>query len=276
MRSKPNPLMYILMLMILSCAIPEPSGPSRSNYTSQPEPTPTQDPAKPVPRDEVEEREWALKEAIDEWAAANVRYLSYAAERISLELELSQPRSSLRDVEKEKNLERLGQWEVQAQDDVSWWAKEGEARVRRLNEALARHPDRKPEFDWQAYHAKKSADPAWVDAGQEFSAARSRSGAAAEQADQVNLGIKIQAQERETEYLRQEAAKQQEEVDRLRQRYFDVRSEAEKADGANGFWRQDVQDAKAAHDRAELDLSAKQLKADEAQRVLDELKTQKR
>lgn len=148
--------------------------------------------------------------------------------------------------------------------------------VQRLNEALAKAPGRKSEFDWQAYIDQKRADPAWIDASQKFGAARARSGAAAEQADQVNLGFRIQAQEREVEYRRQEVEKQQAEVDKLRQRYFDLRSNAEKADPANGRQRQDVQDAKSALDWAEMELSARQINLEQAQNTLNQLKAKKR
>lgn len=273
-----RPFALALMVLILGCASSRAThsrGGSSSSSNSAPAPKPAE---KPVPKDEVEACEWSVKEAIDEWAGSNISYLSYAAERINLEFELSQPRSPIRDVEKEKRLEslRANRWEVEAQNSVSWWAKEGEARIKRLNEALAKHPDRKPEFDWQAYMDQKRADPAWVNAAQQFGAARARSGAAAEQADQVNLGFQIQAQEREVEYLRQEVEKQQAEVDRLRQRYFDLRSDAEKADPANGNQRQDVQDAKSALNWAEMELSARQIKFEQAQNVLDQLKAKKR
>jgi chromosome segregation ATPase len=272
-----RPYVVLVMVLILGCASSRGSHSGSGSSSSAPSPTP-EAPAKPIPKDEVEACEWSLKEAIDEWANANVNYLDYAAERISLELELSQPRSPIRDVEKEKRLEqhRTNSWEVEAQKAVSWWAKEAEARVKRFNEALAKHPDRKSDFNWETYRDQKRADPAWVNAAKKFNAARSRSGAAAEQADQVNLGFEIQTQEREVEYLSQEVQKQQAEVDRLRQRYHDLRSEAEKADGEKGIWRKDVQDAKSELNWAEMELSARQTKLQQAQEVLEQLKAKKR
>lgn len=116
-----RPFVLLVIILILGCASSRAthSGGSSSSSNSAPEPKP---PEKPVPKDEVEAREWSLKEAIDEWAGSKISYWNYAAERIELELELSPPRSPIRDVEKEKRLEslRANRWEVEAMNAVSW------------------------------------------------------------------------------------------------------------------------------------------------------------